>query len=275
MIRQEDVLPKILRAYAFDIDDNLRKNNTIIFLKENDGNFKEFTTQEYALIRNNLSEHGLSIDYDKSFINFREERDDLFIETFMDSERCYSWGDFVECVNNASIFSWITARGHSTKTFKTVAKNMILSNFDGISMKSCVEHQRLYMDIMGIYNKSLTDEEIVDYYIDICKFYGMENHDCCFEILNKKECHDPSIFKPKAFRCFCKYVSQEFDGFINKIDDNNHKSFLTNKGKHVGVSDDDSKTIWVIVADVFNEKKEYEDLNIHIYHTSDCKNKLY
>lgn len=274
MIKQEDVLSKMLKAYAFDIDDNLRKIDTVIFLEDKQGNLKEVTTDEFALIRNNLSEHGLKIDYQKTFINFREERDDVFIKAIMESEKACSWDDFVECVNNASIFSWITARGHSTKAFKTAAKNMILSNFDGISMQSCVDHQRFYMDIMGIYNKNLTDEEVLDFYINICKFYGMENYDCCLEILNKQECHDPCFFKPKAFRHFCKYVKQEFDGFIDKMDDNS-KHLLMKKGMRVGISDDDLKTISVVISDVFNEGEEFEDLKVNIYHTLGCKKKLF
>ena len=44
-----------------------------------------------------------------------------------------SWDDFVEAINGGSIFSIITARGHTPSVLKDSIYNMIMTNHNGIN----------------------------------------------------------------------------------------------------------------------------------------------
>ncbi len=271
-MKQQDMF----RAYVFDIDNNLRTLNTTIFLQKLNGDWDEVSTERFAFIRTNLLEFGYfnEIDYYKSMINFRKENDDLFVKQILESTRASSWQDFVECVNNASIFAWNTARGHSRSAFKKAAKEMILSNFDGLDYISLIKNQRAYMDFLDIDNSSLTNEEILDYYINICRFYGMENDESAMEVLGVKECHDPGVFKPKAFEVFCEYVKQEFEKILSNMHVENRMTFLE-RGMHIGISDDDSRTVNILLTSILNRERKNINLKIHVYDTSNGKKKVF
>lgn len=265
---------KMFRAYAFDIDNNLRSLDTKMIMRKLNGEVEEISTEEFAKVKKDLKGYGYqSIDFSEACINFRKENDDLFIEQMLKSKSAPSWFDFVECVNNASLLAWITARGHSREAFKMAFKKMIMSNFHGLDYKSVVRNQRAYMSILDIDNLQMTDEDVIDYYISVCKFYGMENKETSLEVLGVSECHDPRTFKPKAFSMFCDYVAEEFAKVLSNVSEEN-KQILLEYGMHVGFSDDDSETVNIIVSNLSKEVKKNIDLSIHIYDTLYEKKKI-
>lgn len=266
----------MLKAYVFDIDDNLRKLSTTIFLQKIDGAWDEVSTERYSQVRMNFKSFGYvdEVDFCKSFVNFRKEKDYLFIDQILTSKPSYSWPDYVECVNNASIYSWCTARGHSKAAFKEASKRMIMSNFEGLDYCSLINNQRTYMDFMNISNINMTDEEVLDYYLNLCKFYGMEDEESSMEVLGIKECHNPSLFKPKAFNAFCEYIKQEFEQLLNNTSEENREALLK-QGMHIGFSDDDTGTVSFLVNNISDVINKSFSLKIHIYHTLNGRKKVY
>ena len=61
------------------------------------------------------------------FRNFKTDGDKDFIIDAMRAKEGPAFGDFREAINNGSIFSIITARGHNPETLKQAVYNYIVS----------------------------------------------------------------------------------------------------------------------------------------------------
>jgi len=260
---------KTFKAYVFDLDDNLRVLNTKMIMTKPNGETEEVSTEEFKKIKLDLKGHGYleKVDFSKACVNFRKEKDCLFIEQILTSKSAASWPDYVECINNAYIHAINTSRGHSISAFEKVTKNMIISNFDGLDYASLVANQREYMGLQNIDHCGMSDEEILDYYISKCRFYPMEDKGTSLSVLGDEECHDPCLFKPRALDNFCEYIEREYNNFLSCIPEHDRYDYLKN-GMHVGFSDDDERTMVAIIDNLLNNKKEESKLQVHIYSTS-------
>ena len=93
---------------------------------------------------------------------FSTKGDKQFIVDSMLAKPGPAWRDFVEAINNGSIFSIVTARGHSPNVLKEACYNMIISNHNGIDSNELVKNLEKFRDLEGIGSSSKRDM-IIEY----------------------------------------------------------------------------------------------------------------
>jgi len=257
-----------MKYYAFDWDDNILEMPTKIILKDENGNEVPMSTEDFSTYRTKIGVKPFEykghtiVGFDKNaFKNFRVEGDKQFIKDSMIAETGPVWNDFVEAINGGSIFSIITARGHTPSVFNKIIYNYIMSNHNGIDKDQLVKNLEKYRDMSDMENT--LEEEMIKEYLDMCKFYPV-SYGSGVEV-------NPEEGKINALKEFIDYVKQ-ISGFIQK------KAFLKNKISNnfvlpqIGFSDDDPKNISKIKSH-FKDKPDGEDI-LKIYSTTGGVKKL-
>lgn len=244
-----------LKYYAFDWDDNIVTMPTRIMVKDDNNEVIGMTTEDFAHYRNKLGKEEFEynghkiVGYDEDpFRNFRTEGDKAFLVDAMLAKTGPAWSDFVECVNNGSIFSIITARGHNPKTIKEGVYNYIISEFNGISKSELLKNLRKFRNFTD--EKDLNDSQLIKSYLDLCRYYPVS--------FGTGAEANPEEEKVKAL--------DEFVGYVRELSTKLHKkAFLKNKVSNnfvptIGFSDDDLKNVETI-------KKHFEDKPDNIVQT--------
>jgi len=244
-----------LKYYAFDWDDNIVTMPTRIMVKDDNDEVIGMTTEDFAHYRNKLGKEEFDynghkiVGYDEDpFRNFRTEGDKAFLVDAMLAKTGPAWSDFVECVNNGSIFSIITARGHNPKTIKEGVYNYIISEFNGISKSELLKNLRKFRNFTD--EKDLNDSQLIKSYLDLCRYYPVS--------FGTGSEANPEEEKVKAL--------DEFVGYVRELSTKLHKkAFLKNKVSNnfvptIGFSDDDLKNVETI-------KKHFEDKPDNIVQT--------
>jgi hypothetical protein len=244
-----------LKYYAFDWDDNIVTMPTRIMVKDENDEVIGMTTEDFAHYRNKLGKEEFEynghkiVGYDEDpFRNFRTEGDKAFLVDAMLAKTGPAWSDFVECVNNGSIFSIITARGHNPKTIKEGVYNYIISEFNGISKSELLKNLRKFRNFTD--EKDLNDSQLIKSYLDLCRYYPVS--------FGTGAEANPEEEKVKAL--------DEFVGYVRELSTKLHKkAFLKNKVSNnfvptIGFSDDDLKNVETI-------KKHFEDKPDNIVQT--------
>jgi hypothetical protein len=244
-----------LKYYAFDWDDNIVTMPTRIMVKDDNNEVIGMTTEDFAHYRNKLGKEEFEynghkiVGYDEDpFRNFRTEGDKAFLVDAMLAKTGPAWSDFVECVNNGSIFSIITARGHNPKTLKDGVYNYIISEFNGISKSELLKNLRKFRNFTD--EKDLSDSQLIKSYLDLCRYYPVS--------FGTGAEANPEEEKVKAL--------DEFVGYVRELSTKLHKkAFLKNKVSNnfvptIGFSDDDLKNVETI-------KKHFEDKPDNIVQT--------
>lgn len=257
-----------MKYYAFDWDDNILKMPTKIILKDDNGEEVEMSTEDFAEYRSkigvkpfNYNGHKI-VDYDKdAFKYFRVTGDKQFMKDSMIAETGPAWNDFVEAINGGSIFSIITARGHTPSVIKKTVYNFIKSNHNGINSKELIKNLKKYRDISDM--EEISEEEMIKEYLDMCKFYPVS-----YGVGSES---NPEQEKIKALKEFIDIV-KDVSSFIQK------KAYLKNLISNnfvlpkIGFSDDDPKNISKIKSH-FKNKPDTEDI-LNIYSTTGGIKKL-
>jgi hypothetical protein len=237
-----------LKYYAFDWDDNLMYMPTKIILRDENDNEVPMSTEDFAEHRHQIGKE--PFDYkgnkivgyaDQPYRNFREGGDKQFKIDAMKAKTGPAWSDFIEAVNNGSIFSIITARGHNPETIKDAIYNLIISDHQGINKNLLLKNLRKYRDISGMEDKS--DMELIKDYLDMNKYYPVS-------FLDSTGAANPEQLKVDAMREFISYVKSQAKSLGKKL-------YLKNDVKNkfvpsIGFSDDDLKNVEVM-------KKSFED----------------
>ena len=236
-----------LKYYAFDWDDNIVKMPTQIMLLSDDNSMVGMSTKDFAKYRESVGKENFEykgktiVDYsEEPFKNFGVKGDKDFLIDSMLAEPGPSWRDFVEAINNGSIFAVITARGHNPETLKQGVYNYIISDFNGINKNELVKNLKKYRDINNMEN--LDDIDLIREYLNLCKFYPVS-----FGNENEK---NPEHAKVKALKNFVKYIK-------SLVKNMNEKIYIKNNVKNyfipdIGFSDDDIKNVTTI-------KKHFKD----------------
>ena len=135
-----------MKYYAFDWDDNILMMPTQIIVQTEDGKEVGMSTEDFAEYRGILGKEPFDINGDtivgyaeNPYRNFTLEGDSQFIVDAMVAETGPSWDDFVEAINGGSIFSIITARGHTPSVLRDAVYNMIMTNHKGISKEELIQ----------------------------------------------------------------------------------------------------------------------------------------
>jgi hypothetical protein len=252
-----DQMKPTMKYYAFDWDDNLMYMPTKIYLKDNKGKSVGMSTEDFAEYRTEIG--GKPFNYeghtivgfdDDAFRDFRVHGDKEFVKDSMKSSTGPSWNDFVEAVNDGSIFSIITARGHTPSVLKNAVYNLIKKNKHGLNEKTIVKNLKKYRDLAD--EDELSDDDIIRYYLDMCKFYPIT--------FGQGSAANPEQLKVDAMREFMSYV-QKLSRQLQE------KAFMKNKISnyfipYIGFSDDDLRNVQIM-------RKNFDDEDeLKIYHTS-------
>jgi len=255
----DDVGNPDLKYYAFDWDDNIVEMPTKIVVQTEDGKEVGMSTEDFADYRGMIGQEPFEYEgetivgyAEDPYRNFTTTGDAQFIVDSMLAKPGPSWEDFVEAINGGSIFSIITARGHTPSVLRDGVYNMIMTNHNGISKESLIENLKKYRDIVG--DEEMSDEQIVEAYLDMLKFHPVT--------YGEGSASNPEEGKIKALREFIAYVKD----MASKL---NQQAFFKNDIKNnfvpqIGFSDDDPRNIESIKAFL---DKEFEDKPVKTYLT--------
>lgn len=250
-----------LRYYAFDWDDNIMRMPTTIFVLDENGNEVEMSTEDFAEYRTEIGKNPFNykgkqivgLEPKTAFRNFRTDGDEQFKMDVFTAQLGPAWDDFLEAVNNGSIFSIITARGHDPKTLREAVYNLIVTNHAGINRDELLKNLKKYRKFMGM--EKMSDRELIEYYLDMCRFYPVS--------FGTGSEANPEEEKVKAMREFVSYVKQLSDELKQRARIKN--MVMNNFVPMIGFSDDDIRNV-----EVMNKFFEDEPDNIvRTYHTKD------
>ena len=255
-----DQMKPTMKYYAFDWDDNLMYMPTKIYLVDDKGKTVGMSTEDFAEYRTEIGKEPFKyeghtiVDFDKdAFRDFRVPGDQAFIKDAMKAETGPAWSDFVEAVNNGSIFAIITARGHTPSVLKNAVYNLIKKNKHGLSEKELVKNLKKYRDLAD--EDDLSDDELVRAYLDMNKYHPVS--------FGEGSAANPEELKVKAMREFMSYVQD----LSRKLQE---KAYMKNKISnyfvpYIGFSDDDLRNVQAM-------KKHFDDESgLDIYHTGGGK----
>jgi hypothetical protein len=224
--------------WAFDWDDNIMIMPTKIVVLDSNGKELGMSTEDWAeykdMVGNEDFEYkgrtivGLA---NNPFRYFSTEHDKMFTIDAMLGKPGPAWEDFRDAINGGSIFSIITARGHSPLKIRSTIEKMIDGNFRGISKQELVKNLRKYRNIAG--EEDMPDDELIDAYMDMNRYYPVT-----FE---KGTAQSPAKLKNEKLR--------EFESYVKYISNQLHKPYniknlISNKFNPViYFSDDDESNL--------------------------------
>lgn len=256
----QDQMKPTMKYYAFDWDDNLMYMPTKIYLKDEDGRSVGMSTEDFAEYRTEVGKEPFEYEGhtivgfdDDAFRDFTVTGDKKFMVDSMKAPTGPAWEDFVEAVNNGSIFAIITARGHTPSVLKNAIYQLIQKNMHGLNKDELVKNLRKYREIND--EDDLSDDELIQSYLEMCKYHPVS--------FGEGSAANPEELKVSAMRQFMEYVrtlSQRLQ----------EKAFLKNKISnyflpYIGFSDDDLKNVQAM-------KKHFDDKSgLEIYHTGGGK----
>ena len=256
----QDQLTPTMKYYAFDWDDNLMYMPTKIYLKDEDGNSVGMSTEDFAEYRTEVGKdpfeyegHTIVGFDDNSFRDFRVTGDKQFLTDAMKAPTGPAWDDFVEAVNNGSIFAIVTARGHTPSVLKNATYNLIKKNKHGLNQQELVKNLRKYRDIAD--EEDMTDDELIKTYLEMCKWHPVS--------FGEGSAANPEELKVSAMKQFMEYVRT----LSQKLQE---KAYMKNKisnyfTPYIGFSDDDLKNVQAMKKHFDNES------GLDIYHTGGGK----
>lgn len=186
--------------YCFDFDDNLLIMSSKMIIMNNKNEEVEIDTHLFSKYRGIIGKEEFiynnniivgyplktdgTIDYDRAYRNFMDSPDpNIFLNDVKEALQNNSygpvWNDFIECLINGSLFSIITARGHSDITIRNAIEyiiNNILSNSQKKLMyKNLLKFSYLFKkyDFEEIFSGIYTENLLVKKYLDKCEYIGV------------------------------------------------------------------------------------------------------
>jgi hypothetical protein len=234
-----------LKYYAFDWDDNIVHMPTKIIVKDENGDEVGMSTDDFAEHRHQIGKEpfdykGTSIvGYaENPFRNFRTEGDKDFLVDAMRAKVGPAFDDFREAINNGSIFSIITARGHNPNTLKEAVYNYIIDGFNGIDKDELIKNLKKYRSFVG--EEEMSDDELIKSYLELNKYHPVSFGD-------DKGASNPEEAKVRAMEDFVSYI-KGMAAVLNKrayLKNDIGNKFIPAKPS-IGFSDDDPKNIEVM-----------------------------
>jgi hypothetical protein len=228
-----------LKYYAFDWDDNIMVMPTKIMVLDENGNEVGMSTEDFAEYRTQLGKDSfeykghtiVGMDPTTAFRNFRTDGDEQFKVDVFKAKKGPVWNDFVEAINGGSIFSIVTARGHSPLVIRKAIENLIDMNYKGISKKELVKNLRKFRDVAN--EEDMDDDQLIDAYMDMNKYYPVTYGSGSAQNPEKGK-----VIALKEFQNYVKYLSGRLNKsamFKNDVSGNFTPS--------IGFSDDDLRNL--------------------------------
>ena len=259
-----DQMKPTMKYYAFDWDDNLMYMPTKIYTKDDKGKVVGMSTEDFAEYRTEIGKEPFDyeghtiVGFDENpFRDFNVPGDNQFLKDAMKAPTGPAWDDFVEAVNNGSVFSIITARGHTPTVLKNAVYNLIKKNKHGISEKELVKNLKKYRELAD--EEDLSNDELVRSYLDMNRYHPVS--------FGQGSAANPEQLKVDAMKEFMTYVQ-------NLSRQLQEKAFMKNKISnyfvpYIGFSDDDLRNVQAM-------KKHFDDESgLEIYHTGGGKKTKY
>lgn len=246
---KDDTTPN-MKYYAFDWDDNIVHMPTKIMVKTEDGEEIGMSTEDFAKYRHEVGKK--PFDYegksvvgyaDNPFRNFRTEGDKQFLIDTLKAKKGPAFEDFKEAINNGSIFSIITARGHNPETLKQAVYNYIITGFGGIDKDQLIKNLRKYRSFVG--EDEMSDRELIKTYLELNKYHPVT--------FGQGGAESPEELKVMAMDDFVSYI-KGMAAMLNKrayLKKDLGNKFVPTKPM-IGFSDDDPRNVEVM-------KKHFED----------------
>ena len=233
-----------MKYYAFDWDDNIVHMPTKIMVKTEDGDEVGMSTDDFAEHRHNLGKKPFQYKGDtivgfgeEPFKNFRTKGDKVFLIDAMRAKEGPAFGDFREAINNGSIFSIITARGHHPETLKQAVYNYIVSGFNGIDKDQLVKNLKKYRTFVG--ERDMSDDDLIKSYLELNKYHPVT--------FGEGNAANPEELKVRAMEDFVSYI-KGMAGILNKrafIKNDISNNFIPMEHS-IGFSDDDIRNVEVM-----------------------------
>ena len=233
-----------LKYYAFDWDDNIVHMPTKIIVKDDKGNEVGMSTDDFAEHRHHIGKK--PFDYkgqsivgfaENPFRNFRTEGDKEFLVDAMRAKTGPAFDDFKEAINNGSIFSIITARGHNPNTLKQGVYNYIIDGFNGIDKDELIKNLKKYRTFVG--EEDMSDDDLIKSYLELNRYHPVT--------FGEGSAANPEELKVKAMDEFVSYI-KGIAGILNKkayIKNDISNNFIPEQPS-IGFSDDDIKNVEVM-----------------------------
>jgi len=234
-----------MKYYAFDWDDNIVHMPTKIMLKTEDGDEVGMSTDDFAEYRGKIGKEDFDYNGDTivgfgedPFRNFRTAGDKDFLVDAMRAKLGPAFNDFKEAINNGSIFSIITARGHNPKTLKQAVYNYIIDGFNGIDKDQLVKNLKKYRSFFD--EDDMTDDELIKSYLNLNKYHPVSFGD-------EEGAANPEEAKVRAMEGFVSYIKRMANKLNKKafIKDDISNNFVPEQPS-IGFSDDDIKNVEVM-----------------------------
>jgi hypothetical protein len=239
-----------MKYYAFDWDDNIVHMPTKIMVKTEDGDDIGMSTDDFAEYRHDLGKKPFEYKGEKivgfaenPFRNFKTDGDKDFLIDVMRAKTGPAFDDFREAINNGSIFSIITARGHNPETLKQAVYNYIVSGFNGIDKDQLVKNLKKYRTFVG--EEDMNDDDLIKSYLELNKYHPVT--------FGEGSAANPEELKVKAMEQFVSYI-KAMAGLLKK------KAYVKNEISNnfipsIGFSDDDIRNVEVM-SKHFKEKPD-------------------
>jgi hypothetical protein len=256
----------VMKYYAFDWDDNLMFMPTKIYLKDDEGNSVGMSTEDFAEYRTDVGKEPFEyeghtiVSFDKEpFRDFGVLGDKQFLKDAMSSPTGPAWNDFVEAINNGSIFAIVTARGHTPSVLKEGVYRLIKQNKYGLDSNQLAKNLLKYRDLAD--EEKLSKDQLIRSYLDMCRFHPVS--------FGEGSATNPEQGKINAMEEFVSYVR-------NLSHSLQQKAFMKNKISNyftpfIGFSDDDVRNVETMKKH-FDKK---EDNILKTYLTAGGQKKLY
>ena len=234
-----------LKYYAFDWDDNIVHMPTKIIVKDDNGEEIGMSTDDFAEHRHHIGKEPFEYKGktivgfgENPFRNFRTEGDKDFLVDAMRAKTGPAFDDFREALNNGSIFSIITARGHNPNTLKEAVYNYIIEGFNGIDKEELIKNLKKYRSFVG--EDEMSDDELIRSYLELNKYHPVSFGD-------ETGAANPEEAKVRAMEDFVSYI-KGMAAVLNK------RAYLKNDIGNkfipaeptIGFSDDDPRNIEVM-----------------------------
>jgi len=256
----------VMKYYAFDWDDNLMFMPTKIYLKDDKGKSVGMSTEDFAEYRTDIGKEPFKyeghtiVSFDKEpFRDFGVLGDKQFLKDAMTAPTGPAWNDFVEAINNGSIFAIVTARGHTPSMLKEGVYRLIKQNKHGLDSNKLAKNLLKYRDLAD--EEKLSKDQLIRSYLDMCRFHPVS--------FGEGSATNPEQGKINAM--------EEFVSYVRKLSHSlQEKAFMKNKISNyftpfIGFSDDDVRNVETMKKH-FDKK---EDNILKTYLTSGGEKKLY
>lgn len=252
-----------MKYYAFDWDDNIVHMPTKIVLKTEDGDEIGMSTDDFAEYRQDIGKKPFDykgdvvVDFaDDAFRNFRTEGDKDFLIDAMTAKKGPAFNDFKEAINNGSVFSIITARGHNPNTLKEAVYNYIINGFGGIDKDQLIKNLKKYRTFSD--EEDMSDDDLIRSYLELNKYHPVS-------FGNDESAASPEELKVMAMDEFVGYV-KGLAALLNKkafLKKDIGNKFIPEQPK-IGFSDDDLKNL----EKISNHFKDKPDNIVKTYSTA-------